>query len=247
MKKEKHDKHVPVDFSLNLPELQGEGGQALMTANHVGIIPVSFDRDFVEKELAIIAGRPSAVSNYFASLRARFNLREQVRIINAMEERYKALVTGMQTQIEAVRLQREYIIALAELRSVEEDLEVSRLRRQSEKEALLLDIEKKKQERTGLMKYQDYRIKKREEMLKDLREKTRHSTEMFIAQKLGEMERLKRLEEVKQQEIKACTEEYFRRYGASAEGELPNEAKQAMQETIEDIEDFFNKAKASGK
>ena len=102
------------------------------------IMPKNFDLSQIEKALRQIEHEPSMITNYFTSLRLKFNARQQIKIIESLEARYLAAAKVQRAKKTMLQSEKARILAEEDLKTIEVDIEY----RQRGKEKRLLEIKK---------------------------------------------------------------------------------------------------------
>jgi len=241
---EKFDKHVPVDHSGTMPAVYFDQAAA-------GQVPATFDQNFIKRELVRIQGNSSLVTTYISAVRAKFKLAKQQNVITAMTELNKAVASGMKSQIEMKRLEREYLDAVDDLETVKDDLEIKKLKKEDEKLDYQIKIAEKKKKIAEINEpAAPYKTKveemaeKRAEELEEEEAKEQHKLDKDMLKQRSKINRILRIDEEKEQKIDDLTDDYLKKYNVKRVTQLPPEVIEELEEKIEDIEDRWDQAKA---
>jgi hypothetical protein len=205
--------------------------------------PAKFNLRSIEGQLQKIQNNPSLFSSYIEALRTRFKTVQETRVINVLEAKIKATQSGMTSQIELVRLQKEYLLAVESLGNIQEDVEIEKLRKKDQKKAIELSIAEKEKAIATLSK-DSGSPKAQTDKLNDLRDKLAYGIEKAVLETKMDATRNIRLDEEKEKAKKEATVTILKRYGVSKVEDLPIEGFQELKKQHETINDLFESAKA---
>lgn len=119
-------------------------------------LPNSLDHEadltFIRSQIVKIQNNPSMTANYFTALRAKFNLRKQIELLNSLEVWMKTLASGVASKTDLLEKQREFLIAQNDLLTINDDLEIKKLEKELEKEKKRTGIAEQKAKQRELQK-----------------------------------------------------------------------------------------------
>jgi len=241
MTEKKFDKHIPFDHSADLPAVYFDQAAA-------GQLPVTFDHSFIKRELARIQGNSSLLNAYLSSLRAKFKLAEQQKVINAMTRMNETLASGMKSQIEMEHLKRDYLLAVQDLETIKDDLEIQKLEKEDKKLDYQVKIAAKKKQIREFNNPPEppppeEPIDAKAVKLKEEEEELNFRTEKDLLKQKNKISRKLRVDDEKKKMVDEVTDQYLRNYNVQSVLDLPTEAIQELKDKKEDIEGMFDKAK----
>jgi hypothetical protein len=225
MSKDKFNKHVPIDHE-DLPMVIDQKVRQMISS-----LPKNFNATAIYSAAEGMRRNPTMLSSFMASLRSVFKTNQEIKILNAMERQIQAVASGLETQTRLKALEREYLLAVANLNTINDDLEIQSLEKEDKKEELRLRIAQKRHARLNLKDDSSPEKEKtaediQAEKLAGIRKQQKFKAEENAVKKFGEFytrrEIEKECERLKQAILKGRT--------------LENLSEQEKQE-IEDLED----------
>lgn len=199
------------------------------------VIPDSFDLAFIASQLRIIQGESSLVNKYFASLRARYTASKQGDVLTAMQDYFKVLANTLDLKAELHKKHRDLKLAMKDLETVDEDVEIQRLEKELKKAGLKRKIAEEHHKTDMLSKEQPKTKNPLEEQYEEKLERERiiqeYRSRLDVLRQYAGFDKRKLIEE-----------EFERRKKEIFKNRRLRDLEKEDLEALDDLEDFKNEA-----
>jgi len=211
--------------------------QSFSLASSMNIMPQHLDIQAVVSTLSN-ASNVSLVKKTIQIFRNKYNSALDRSTLDTIEKLMIQQKHGLNVQIELIEVQRQYILALAKLHTVKDDLEIEKRRKRVELKQLEFEEARLDHEIKNLGNPPAREGSKQEEELRRMRENLRHEQEKEREQAKARAEGAAEMDRAKREALRELADDFKAEHGEDMFN-WPRNVMEDFQNQKEDIEDTF--------